>query len=79
MLAILYGTLERNVSHHRSNPRPAEVIVKDSVQEYFSADCLLLDDPKSRYGCLFLSDAYISDKVGRLSNALASILSRESL
>lgn len=79
MLTILYGSSERNVSPHRSNPKPTEVTEKDLVQEYFSADRLLLDDPKSQRGCLSLTDAYISDNVGRLSNALASILSRESV
>lgn len=79
MLSILYSTLERNVSHHRSQSKPTKITETDLVQEYFSADCLLLDDPKPQCGCLFLTDAHISDKVGRLSKALASILSRESL
>lgn len=79
MLTILCETLERNVSRYRSNPKPSKVTEEDLDQECSSGDSLLFDDPKSRHRCLSLTDAYISDKVGRLSNALASILSRESL
>lgn len=79
MLTISYTTLEGNVSHQRSQSKPIKVTETDLVQEYFSADCLVLDDPKPQHGCLFLAGAHISDKVGRLSKALASILSRESL
>lgn len=79
VLTILYSTLERNVSHHRSQSKQIKVTETDLVQEYFSADCLLLNDPNPQHGCLFLTGAHISDKVGRLSKALASILSRESL
>lgn len=79
VLTVLYRTLERNGSHHRSQSKPITVTETDLVQEYFSAACLVLSDPKPQRGCLFWTGAHISDKEGRLSKALASILSRESL